>query len=152
MILLAALPIRVLAFSTPPDAGAFSWLVVLTLLALSSLAVNLMTLIRGKNQKRDVTILQDSVGNMEFKEFQSLIAQQRDDSRLEMSREIKAVVEKFEALISDLWRTIREERAATDAAQLANQEKILSRIGELQASLGELRGKLTVFMEQAKNA
>lgn len=76
----------------------------------------------------------------EFSEHARDCAEKRDEVKLELKRDVKELDSKLMSVTGDIWRTIREDRNAIDAANEARTQKVLTRLGELEGKIGELRG------------
>lgn len=124
----------------PAPGATENWLWVLGALvilvaAAVSIAVGLKKLIG-----RQPPIEAEFATRKELAEHMRECAEKRDDLKRELKRDVEKVDAKISEISQDIWRTIREDRNQIDTANEARTAKILTRLGEIEGQIGELRG------------
>ena len=125
----------------PAPGATETWLWVFAALvilagAIVGCAVGLKQLLRG----RQPPIEAEFTSRQEFMEHVRDCSAKREDLKDELKRDSEKLDVKISSISQDLWRTIREDRNQIDAANEARTAKILTRLGEIEGQIGELRG------------
>jgi len=116
-----------------PDTGAFSWLVVLTLVTLSTLAVNLMNLWRsGQAQKREVSFTE------------------QHPTRAEQAQ-IEARVLETERTIDAIRNEMKSDRIALMEVGEGRAKELHNRINPITENTAMIKGQMEAFTTSFQN-